>query len=261
MIIKLVICGNLQKHGGNTDKTEDKTASNLEGGSSTGLRWSWWDTGGDGGNSGRAWDVDRAAGAVASWGGVCWGNVGRDDGRGSGEGDEGGDLRLGSVGHDLDAGGCLLSRGGSRGGGSHFCRGGLCGVVGVGDTELWGVLELTVGVNDELETVMGGIGLERILGGPEERAGVFNLFSDGVQWLDVSGRTTEQDDADGSLLGWAPGDLVRLADRDKSSKTWSVDGVGGDVEGRWGGVCHGRGRDGEEGGEDFGEHFQDVLMC
>jgi len=234
------------------------------------LGWDWWGTSCDGCSSGRAWDVGRG-GAVGGCGSVGWCDVGRDDGRGCGEGDEGGDLRLGGVGDDLDAGGCLFSRGrkGDRGGGGSLCGGGGAsagdggrgGEVGVGDTELWGVLELTVGVDDDLETVVGGIGLEGGLWGPEERSSVGNLVSDGVQWLDVVGWTAEQDDADGSLLGCAPGDLVRLADRDESTKSWGVDGVGGDVEGRRGGVCHGRGRDGEKGGEDFGEHFWNVLMC
>jgi hypothetical protein len=79
-------------------------------------------------------------------------------------------------------------------------------------------LELAVHIIDDLETVVGDIGLE--LGGrsPGEGSGVGDALDDGVERLDVGGRATEEDQGDGVGCRWVPGDLESLASRNDLRK-------------------------------------------
>ena len=57
-------------------------------------------------------------------------------------------------------------------------------------------------VVDELDAVVGGIGLEAGLGGPGVGAAVLGAFDDGVEGNDVFRGTTEEDERYGAGCGW-----------------------------------------------------------
>jgi len=137
-------------------------------------------------------------------------------------------------------------------------------VIGVGDTELHGVLELSVRVLDQLKTVMSGVGFQVGFWGPLEGTAVWNLLSDGIKRLDVGGWATEEDDGDGSGLGWLPGNLEWRADRDNLGACWSEDWVGGNIEAGWSGECECTGRGSEDADDGCeGRHFVyfDLSYC
>jgi hypothetical protein len=126
-------------------------------------------------------------------------------------GNRGGDGGGGGVGRAGD-------RGGDRGGGGVGRLGGGAAVV-LGDTELSRVLVLAVDVVNQLETVVGDIGLEVGRGSPGEGARVGDADSEGsAEGKDVGRGAAEQDQRDGVLRGGLPGDLEGLAGRDNLGK-------------------------------------------
>lgn len=61
--------------------------------------------------------------------------------------------------------------------------------------------------------------------GPFIAASVVDAFDDGLDGLDIGGRTVEKDERDLALGVGFPGDCERLADGDDAVKTGLVDGV------------------------------------
>lgn len=86
----------------------------------------------------------------------------------------------------------LGSRASQRGG----RRAGATLVSWVGDTELSGVLELSVGILDDLQTVVSLVVFKVRLWCPGEAARVGNVLCDGVKWLDVLSWSTEEENGD-----------------------------------------------------------------
>lgn len=87
------------------------------------------------------------------------------------------------------------------------------GAVVLGDTELGGVLVLAGNVVDQLETVVGDIGLEGSSGSPGEGARVGNALGKSLDGEDVGRGATEKDKRNRVGGGWLPGDLEGLASR------------------------------------------------
>jgi hypothetical protein len=119
-----------------------------------------------------------------------------------------------SVGRGGDRGTDNGGRDGGGGGGNNDGLGLDLAVV-LGDTELGGVLVLAVDVVNQLETVVGGIGLEIGRGGPGEGARVGDADGKGsTEGNDVGRGATEKDQGDGVPGSGLPGDLEGLAGRD-----------------------------------------------
>jgi len=101
---------------------------------------------------------------------------------------------------------CDLRDSGDSGGGSS--AGGGRRVSWIGDAELRGVLVGAGGVVDELDAVVGGVGLEGGGGRPGVGAAVVGAFDDGVEREDVLGGAAEEDERYGAGCGWLGGGLV-----------------------------------------------------
>lgn len=239
---------NLEQQSGDTDDTEQETASNLERSGSASLRWGWW--------SSRRWLVGwlRSWGWLVGGGGVLgWWSIGWDVisggivvGSWGGNSDQGSQVRLGGVADGLIArGGWLIS--------ALDGRSGDWLIAWVGDTELGRVLVLTVRVNDDLDTVAGLVVLKIGLRRPGVGTSVLEFLNNWIEWENVLRWTPEQDDADGARLSWTPGDPVWLADWNDSTSVWGEDWVRGLVVCGWGGISQGRGRKGEDRSEDGSE--------
>lgn len=118
---------------------------------------------------------------------------------------------------------------GSRCGGRRRGRG-LLLVLWVGDAELSGVLVLAlVGarVNDELDTVAGGIGGGLEAGGwsPNVATVVLGALDDDALQLQVGGWSLEEEKSDGAVSGGLPGDGEALAGWDEGVQARLRDGV------------------------------------
>jgi len=128
---------------------------------------------------------------------------------------------------------------------------------------LSGVLVLTVGVDNDLETVVGLVILKIGFWSPGIRTGILEALDNWVEWKDVRRWSTEKNDRDGTGFGRIPGNLVRLSNRDDVTTVWGENWVGGRVKGSWSSGSQCRGRDGEETSKDGAEgmHFYIVLSC
>ena len=140
-------------------------------------------------------------------------------------GDDGGSIgRAGdSDGADgVSSGGAGRRRSGRRAGrvaaavgGGGGARGSDAGALGaLGDAELGRVLVLAGHVVDELEAVVGGVGLEARGRSPGECAAVGDASHDGGDGDHVGGRAAEENKRDAVGGGWLPGDLEWLAGGD-----------------------------------------------
>jgi hypothetical protein len=105
------------------------------------------------------------------------------------------------------------SGGGARDG-SDRAGGNDNGAAFLGDTELSRVLVLAGDVVDQLESVVGGVGLERGGRGPGEGAGVLEALNESLDGDNVGRGATEQEERDRVGGGWLPGDGEGLASRD-----------------------------------------------
>lgn len=152
---------------------------------------------------------------VSSWlGNVCGGDTSSVDGLGHVGGSGLGTVRSWHLhGLRLRAGGRADGRAGRRGGRSAVGWGvgwdvGLH-VLWVADSELSGVLVLTSGVVDELDTVALSALASLEVGGwsPHVAAIVLGLLDDGVLGNSVLAGALEEDERDSSLGGGVPGDL------------------------------------------------------
>lgn len=114
--------------------------------------------------------------------------------------------------------GGVASGGGASDGDRAGGRGDDNGAVVLGDTELGGVLVLAVNVVDQLESVVGGVGLEGGGGSPLEGTRVVDALSKSLDGDHVGGGTTEQEEGDCVGGGWLPGDGEGLASRDNLRK-------------------------------------------
>jgi hypothetical protein len=123
---------------------------------------------------------------------------------------------------NVDAGGC----GGRSGGCACACAGAVCCLeVVVGDTKLSRVLILSSAINDQFDSVVSLVGCETGVRSPVVATSVVDAFDDGVNGLNIGGRTVKKDERDLALGVRLPGDCERLADRDDAVKTGLVDGV------------------------------------
>lgn len=150
----------------------------------------------------------------------------------------------------------LSGSGGAAGGGSRSrSRRGRVAVLLVLDAELGRVLVLARALDDNHETVVGGVRLQLGAGGPVEVAGVVNGFGQGVDGLDVGGGAAEEDQGDGALGIRIPLDGVGLAGGNQVVETGLGDGIarGGLVVVRLG-VGRGQGGHGREDGGLGEEH-------
>jgi hypothetical protein len=162
------------------------------GGSNNGL-----DSGGVGSNGGVLDDSRRRSDGV---GGSRAGLDGVTGGRGRRNGVAG----SGGAG---DSGGGAGNRGGGAAGGDSD------GAVGLGDTELGGVLVLAVAF-DQLETVVGNVSLEGGGRSPGEGTRVVDVLGESLDGDDIGGGATEQEERDLVGGGWLPSDGEGLASRD-----------------------------------------------
>lgn len=180
---------------------------------------------------------------------------------GSGGGGQGGWLGGGSSG-----GGAVGAASGAGGSGGGLAGGGWLGGCGSGgggwnisggwanrsvvlDTELGGVLVLASTINDQLNTIAGGIGLQSGAWGPLVGTRVLNALNNGAVVDDVLSWTTEEEDRNSSLSSWVPGDLEWLADRDLLVQSWSEDWVALWLS-NWWSIGRGDSNDcGKEGGD------------
>lgn len=190
--------------------------------------------GASGGNPGDAGGgVDgRDGGGLGNAGGLGLGadsggdlGAGHDggEGGGSGGGRGGGALSLGADSGalgGLDGGGSGAS--GSRGGGADH-DGGATG--GRAETELGGVLVLAGTLDNEEETVVGGVNLKVGAGGPGEGAAVGDGVGEGLDGLHVRGGATEEDQGDRASGGRVPLDGVGLALRNDLVQAGGNNGV------------------------------------
>lgn len=150
--------------------------------------------------------------------------------------------------------------GGGRGSGLSGLDGG--GGAGAGadtgggaETELGGVLVLAGTLDNEEQTVVGGVGGQVRARSPGELARVGDLLSEGLEGLDVGGGTAEEDQGDGTLGGGSPLDGVALALRDDLVQTGGGNGVAGRVLVVVGlGVGSSQGHKGGESGSDGETH-------
>lgn len=179
--------------GGDGDNGDTSTGrdsgNNGSGVVSTGVRDSG-DASANGRSNGRRGCGNRSLGAVAVGLGLVLGGV-RDliaglDGGGS-------DGRLGGVGIVRTTGGDggLGNNGGGVSGGGRL----------VDDAELSGVLVITSRVDDELDTVAGGLAHEVGGRGPGVGTAIRNVLHDGVLGDDVLGGALKEDEGDGALSG------------------------------------------------------------
>lgn len=175
--------------------------------------------GADGGGLGNAGGLSLGADGGGDLGALHDGG----EGGGSGGGRGRGGLSLGADGGAL--GGLNGGSGGGRAGGADL-DGRLGGATGGGaETELSGVLVLAGALNDEQETVVGGVNLEVGTGGPGEGAAVGDGLGEGLEGLHVVGGATEEDQGDGASGGRLPLDGVGLALRDDLVQARGNNGV------------------------------------
>jgi hypothetical protein len=84
---------------------------------------------------------------------------------------------------------------------------------------------LSSSLNDQFNAVVCLVGCEVGVGSPIIAASVVDAFDDGLDGLNIGGRTVEKDERDLALGVGFPGDCERLADGDDAVKTGLVDGV------------------------------------
>lgn len=80
-------------------------------------------------------------------------------------------------------------------------------------------------VADQLDTVVGGVGLEVSRGRPVVGASVLDVVYDGSDGDDVGGRTAEKHEGDRVCGRWRPGDGVGLAGGNDFVQAWAGDWV------------------------------------
>lgn len=100
-------------------------------------------------------------------------------------------------------------------------------VVGVGDAELGGVLVLASGVVDQLDTIaLSIVGGLKVAGDvPDVGTAVWNLLGDSVLRNSIAARALKENEVDGALGGWLPGNGEVLAGGDDRVEAWLGDGV------------------------------------
>jgi hypothetical protein len=151
----------------------------------------------------------------------------------------------------LGGSGCA-ARGGGRG------RDGT--VLLILDAELGRVLVLAGALDNKHQTVVSGVRLQFLAGGPVEVAAVVNGLGQGVDGLDVAGGAAEQNQGDGALGGRLPLNGVGLASGHHVVETRLGDGIarGGLVVVRLR-VGRGQGGHGREDGSLDEEHCDSGL--
>lgn len=185
-------------------------------------------------------------------GAVSGGNVVNDshDGvlGGSRGGGRGSSLALRAVGsgHVLDDGDSGLSaraRASGSGGGST-----RAGARALGDTELGGPLVSTGALDDDQETIVGGVGGQVVAGGPGVVTSVVDVLNDSLEGLHVGRRAAQKDQGDLVTESRVPLDLVGSTLRDLVVQTGSANSI---ALGALGVVGLGEGRsEGDERGDD-----------
>lgn len=219
-----------------------------------GRRRSRGGTSGDGAGG----ETDGAQGGAG--GGADGGDTGGNDLGDGGDGSSGGlSLRADGGG---DHGALDDGRRGSGGGGSGagLGLGGLDGGGGAGngngagsggDTELGGVLVLAGTLDNEEETVVGGVGRKVGARSPLELAAVGDGLGESLEGNDVGGGTAQEDQGDGANGGGGPLDGVGLALGDDLVQTRGGDGIAAGVLGVVGSSVGNR--KSHEGGESGGD--------
>jgi hypothetical protein len=219
---------------------------------------------GGAGRNGAGGETDGAqggAGRRANGGDTGGGDLGAGGGGRSGglrlRADGGGDLdarvdggrgRNGSLGLGADGGGLGSLNGHSAGAGTGASSG--------GDTELGGVLVLAGTLDNEEQTVVGGVGLEVRARSPLELAAVGDGLGESLQRDDVVGGTAQENQGDGTSSRRLPLDGVGLALGHDLVQTRSDDGIAtGVLAVVRRSVGSGHGHEGGESGCDGETHY------
>lgn len=130
---------------------------------------------------------------------------------------------------------------------------------GAGDTELGGVLVLTGTLDNEEETVVGGVG-GQVSRSPGELAAVGDGLGQGLEGLDIVGGTAEEDQRNGTSGGGSPLDVVGLALRNDLVQARGDDGIASGllvvIRSSVGG---GQGHEGGENGGSGETHFDQRM--
>lgn len=198
---------------------------------------------------------------------------GRDHGGpGSSHSGDGGGGSSGSLGLSLgaDGGGLVVNDGDvslAGAGRSLGCdSGGLAGAgagagaSGGGDTELGGPLVGAGALNDQEDTVVGGVDGQAGAGGPLVRTGVVDVLNDGLERDNVGAGTTEEDEGDLVTEGGVPLNLEGSALGNLLIQRRVGDGVTLRILGVVGlGVGSSEGREGGQDGSSGETHFGYIL--
>lgn len=214
--------------------------------------------GGQGGARGGTDGGDTGGGDLGARGGGRSGGLrlGADGGGDLDARVDGGRGRNGSLGLGADGGGLgsLDSHGGGAGAGAGT------GASSGGDTELGRVLVLAGTLNNEEQTVVGGVGLEVRARSPLELAAVGDGLGEGLQRDDVGGGTAQENQRDGTSSGGSPLDGVGLALRNDLVQARRDDGIAtGVLAVIRSSVGSGHGHEGGESGCD-GETHDDLSV-
>ena len=117
-------------------------------------------------------------------------------------------------------------------------------------------LKLARRIANQLQPVSRGVRLEIGSWGPGVFAIIRRLLDDREQWVDILGRSTQEQDRDGAIAGRLPGDGVWLADGNDLVQCRLGDWVAGRACRGFGVGVDGREAGHEEGeGGEFGWHF------